>query len=520
MNKNQILNLAILILAIVVFLMFSFKYIHFTIDDAFITYRYSDNLASGFGFSWNYDEYQEFGFSSYLHTILVAVGIKLGFDAITFSNIITIFSGIIAIIVVGFIVREITERKFEYYFLSSLVLGFLPAFGLHAVAGLETTLFIMFFVLSVYSYMIFLRTNKTKHLTILLTLIILCAFTRYEGALLSIGIIVHQFYNSWILKNLINFKKIGVFCIPIIFLIGLLVWNYSQFEQFLPNPFYQKGTIEFSDLVRNVYWISFALVFMIAHILLIMLNLKKIMKNPKTSYFIIQIIIMLIPFLFIEQWANFHHRYYFLVIPLIISLSIFSFYLIKPKIILGKYSKFVFVIVVILLVSYNLPTNWEVRSFADRNSYGMEISHITIGKILGKYDELKNNTIGIVVDAGAVPFYSEWKAYDYTLNDRYTIQNGFSAERFYQQNPVILIINTGSGGVPQDDLDVLEDDIIKSLQEPEQGHLDEITLHPEFANYKLIASYPVIFIFAEKNFAAENPLLMQELIDNSAYSID
>ena len=103
------------------------------------------------------------------------------------------------------------------------------------------------------------------------------------------------------------------------------------------------------------------------------------------------------------------------------------------------------------------------------------------------------------------------------MNDRYTIQNGFSAERFYQQNPVILILNTGSGGIPQDDLDVLEDDIIKSLQEPQFGHMDEITLHPEFENYKIIASYPVIFIFAEKNFAAENPLLMQELIDNNIF---
>ena len=82
----------------------------------------------------------------------------------------------------------------------------------------------------------------------------------------------------------------------------------------------------------------------------------------------------------------------------------------------------------------------------------------------------------------------------------------------------MLIIDTGSGGFPQDDLDALEDDIIKSFQKRE--HLSEITLHPEFENYKIIAAYPAIFIFAEKNFAAENPLLMQELIDNSTYLID
>jgi len=131
MNKNQILNLAILVLAIGVFLVFSLKYMNFTYDDSFIIYRYSDNLANGYGFSWNYDGKPEFGFTSYLHTILVAGGIQLGFDPVTFSKLTTIFSGIITIIVVGLIVREFTERKFEYYFLSSLVLGFLQIILLH-----------------------------------------------------------------------------------------------------------------------------------------------------------------------------------------------------------------------------------------------------------------------------------------------------------------------------------------------------------------------------------------------------
>ena len=73
MNKKQILNLSILVLAISIFLMFSIKNIDFTYDDSFITYRYSDNLANGHGFSWNYDGKPEFGFTSYFQTILVAV---------------------------------------------------------------------------------------------------------------------------------------------------------------------------------------------------------------------------------------------------------------------------------------------------------------------------------------------------------------------------------------------------------------------------------------------------------------
>ena len=519
MKKNQILNLAILVLAIGVFLMFSLKYIHFTYDDSFIIYRYAENLANGHGFSWNYDGIPEFGFTSYLHTILIAAGIKLGFDPMSFSNIVTVFSGTITIIVVGLIVRELTEKKFEYYFLSSLVLGFLPAFGLHAISGMETILFVAFFALSAYSYLVFLRTNKIKHLSILITLIIFTAFIRYEGALLSIGIIIHQIYNSWILKNPTDFKKIAIFCIPIMFVIGILLVNNSYQDQYLPNPFHMKSTIELSDLVRNSYSISFVLVLMIAHIFLIALNFKEIIKNPKSSYFLIQILVVLIPFLFISQWGNFQHRYYMQIIPLIISLSIFSFYLIKPKIILGqKHPKFIIIIIIVVLVSYNLSTNWEIRSWADDFSDGLEKSHIKIGKILGNYDHLKHNTIATVVDAGAVPYYSGWQVYDYTFNDRYTTKHGFTSEYFYQQNPVIITLNSHVA-YPHDDLVHLEDDIIKYWQ-TKQGIGEKAWMsHPEFDNFKLIASYPQILIFVEKEFANQNPQLMQELIDNSSHPL-
>lgn len=509
----------ILVLAIGIFLMFSTKNMHFTYDDSFIIYRYSDNLANGHGFAWNYDGKPEFGFTSYLHTLFIAGGIKLGFDAVTFSKITTIFSGAVTMVVVGLIVREFTERKFGYYFLSSLALGFIPAFGLHAVSGMETLMYIMFFVLSAYSYLVFLRTNTRKHLAIVLTLMILTSFTRYEGGFLSVGIILHQVFNSWILKNSTSFKRIAIFCIPIIFLIGILFWNHYYFDEFLPNPFTLKTTTGFSDIIRNSYALSFVLIFMVAHILLIVFNFKEIIKNPKSSYFVIQIMISLSPFLIISQWGNFEYRYYFQIIPLIISLSIFSFYLLKPKIILGqKHPRFIIAIILIFLISYNLPTNWDVTAFADSFSESLEESHIKIGKILGKYDDLKHNTLATIVDAGAVPYYSEWRVYDFTLNDSYFAKHGFSADYFYQQNPVIMTLTFGSIhhrslDFNQDDLAYYEEEIIASLKKSGEPW----ALHPEFENYKLIASYPSILIIVEKEFALNNPQLMQELIDNSSH---
>ena len=59
-------------------------------------------------------------------------------------------------------------------------------------------------------------------------------------------------------------------------------------------------------------------------------------------------------------------------------------------------------------------------------------------------------------------------------------------------------------------------EIIKNLQKPQDGHVDEITLDERFENFKLITTYPRYYIFVEENFAKNNEQLMNELIENSA----
>lgn len=154
----------------------------------------------------------------------------------------------------------------------------------------------------------------------------------------------------------------------------------------------------------------------------------------------------------------------------------------------------------------------------DGQSQILEISHIKIGKILGKYEELKDNTIGIVVDAGAIPYYSKWKTYDYTLNDVYVVQHGFDVERFYSFEPKVIIINISAQGYPQKSLASLESEIIEHLSKDHPlGHVDEIVSHQKFKNYQLVTSYPKILIFVEKDFVKENPSLISDLINNSIY---
>ena len=515
--KLNILNYGILIFSIVIFLYFSSKYIHFTIDDSFIFYRYAENIAEGYYFSWNYDESRAFGFTSYLFTIILGTGIKLGFDVVMFSKFITISSGVLILFLIGKSVKIITEKKFTLYFLSSLPIAFTPAFAFHSIHGMETTFFSSLFLLTVFFYILYYKHNKNKFLFIAVVCSIFCTFTRYEGITITGIFIINQIYQKIQFGNSIHFKQITINFIPILFLCILLIWNYSFFDQFLPNTFYVKESKDITDIVRSTYEIVSFLGFSAPFILLILINLKNNLKNYQTSFCLILVGLGLIPFIFVTQWINPMFRFYIHFLPIIMILSFSSLFFIKEKITFGKFSKLPIFLVILFLVLFNITQNQEARGWADGQSKILETSHIKIGKILGNYPELKNNTLGIIVDAGAVPYYSKWKAFDYTLNDNWTVQNGFSTERFYDFEPKILIINIASHGYPQDSLESLEPSIIQNLSREQEGHLDEIVNHPKFSNFKLITSYPKILIYVEKNFAENNPRLINELIDNSVW---
>ena len=172
--------------------------------------------------------------------------------------------------------------------------------------------------------------------------------------------------------------------------------------------------------------------------------------------------------------------------------------------------------VLILLITFNLPTSSEVSQYTFGSAKGTENTHITIGKILGEYEELSHNTIATVPDAGAIPYFSKWQTYDYTLNDKITIQKGFSVERFYDTNPKFIFFH-GFGNKNFESMEIVKRNFIDEWSAAATGHHDEIVNSEKFKNYDLIAVYPWQFVFVEKEFVNENPELMDELIKNSIH---
>jgi hypothetical protein len=113
----------------------------FTIDDAYISYRYARNFARGDGLVYNLGERIE-GYTNFLWTLLLGLGIKAGVDPDLFAKI---FGALCAFGVLG--VTFLLSRRLRAHGWTPCLATWLLASSMvlsgYAVFGLETSLFVL-----------------------------------------------------------------------------------------------------------------------------------------------------------------------------------------------------------------------------------------------------------------------------------------------------------------------------------------------------------------------------------------
>jgi hypothetical protein len=113
---------------------------NYTVDDAFISFRYAKNLCEGRGLVYNVGERVE-GYTNFLWAILMAPPIGLGIDPVVASKLLGLACSAILLLLVA---REIDRRSGRgVAFGAGLLLAADPSFALWSVAGLETPLFLL-----------------------------------------------------------------------------------------------------------------------------------------------------------------------------------------------------------------------------------------------------------------------------------------------------------------------------------------------------------------------------------------
>jgi len=117
----------------------------FTVDDAYISFRYARNLADGHGLVYNPGEYIE-GYTNFLWTVILAAGMKIGIDPHLTSKILGALAAMGALVVTYRLSERLSPLR-SLPCIATWLLASSSTFSGYAVFGLETSAFVFLILL-------------------------------------------------------------------------------------------------------------------------------------------------------------------------------------------------------------------------------------------------------------------------------------------------------------------------------------------------------------------------------------
>jgi hypothetical protein len=242
-------------------------------DDAFISFRYAQNLAQGNGLVYNLGERVE-GYTNFLWTMLAAAVLALGGEIVFFTYLGGVLLGLALVLLTFYIGQRLCNTALGL--LAALIVTTSQSVLLYTArgGGLETGLFALLTLLACYR---FLRARKPSGFALSGALFALTALTRPEGLLLF-GLTLGYLLLPWAVAGVRSQKSevrrlsserqvhtvlidAGIFALAfaLIFL-PYFIWRYSYYGDLLPNTFYAKTGGGISQVLRGLgYAAGFAL---------------------------------------------------------------------------------------------------------------------------------------------------------------------------------------------------------------------------------------------------------------------
>ncbi len=372
------------------------------VDDAFILYRYAENLAEHGELNWNPGEDPVEGYTGIAFVTLISGAVKLGISPIAASHAIGIFFYFL-----GGLLILLILRGFNIASATTLILYFTSHFMFsHVWSGLETTMFVTSILFAVYAY--------TLHRDYLFVFsLLLLSFTRPEGVLLSALLLA--FYRP---ISRITFIAYLAPCIV------YFLWRWIYYGQLLPNTFYAKASSAWPTRgnIASLEELSRNYVKLPAFLGLIFIGLDHARKRKLLiAALLIFSVISLYLYLPSDLVMNYSFRF-FVPIYVLILLAV-------GGILLGSKLNIRLIVITIIIVSTQVSFNSdrrrrvEIQNQASSTYSVLKKCHIEIGKYLRSHMP-PDEWLVVHSDAGAIPYYSKLKTLDFgRLNDEFLSRN-------------------------------------------------------------------------------------------------
>ncbi|MBN1593510.1 MAG: hypothetical protein JW941_09745 [Candidatus Coatesbacteria bacterium] len=439
-----------LTILILLFALVAFHFINSSTDDAFITFRYAENEATGKGLVFNTGERVE-GYSNFLFAQILSLLVYLNLSEfahglLIWSKALGLFSGLLCVLIVRKSSRLLSDvgeddtRPLLIVILAPLLLCASPQFVAWTVGGLETS-FCALLVAKAQYYglkIVVGRGSRVRDHILFSLLFFLASITRPEIPILYLAALSMVFFRT--VRQAGSFKRmlinVAAYSIPFA---GFIAWRYSYYGDIFPNTFYAKatggGAAQFWD---GLEYFGFGIAtifgpFIFLCLSPIFINRKRELevhdKNAKAGYwFLLWQLVAMSAFIIYSggDWMG-SYRLFMPVIPAVVLLVQFGTVRLWDRLGEARSQKRsrrslygAIIVTIIALIVYHVvdiavvtgsPSGYLVRDLLNREYYSIACM---------MREEIPPNSTVALGEAGLIPYYSKLKTIDMRgLMDRY-----------------------------------------------------------------------------------------------------
>lgn len=396
----------------------------FTVDDAYITWRYSQHFADGHGPVWNVDEDPVEGFTNFAWMAWHAATAWLGLDLATVAKATSALFGVATLVMLA---RDAGGRAGSAVAAAAYLL-FLPTY-FHITGGLETAAFA-----AVLLRLVVLGVRALGSYPVRVwepPLLLLAAGTlRPEGAIAAVPAVA-----VWLWGNRRHRPAWLAVAVAALVGAGYFWWRWSFYGQLLPNTFYVK----FGNLTAGQAWLE---VTAAALLPLIVLAGALVLRRPPPGLLIaVTVAATYLPYALSGPSMDYAHRFAFHAFPVLC---------LGAGLAIADAPRRVAALVGVLTVGWVVLAGVTADDVPVIANYGPDLqrTHVAIGEGLAAAAVPAAARTLAVSDAGAIPYYSGWVTVDYVgLNDE-RITAGVDADDVVAAADPTVIVVTGDGADP------------------------------------------------------------------------
>jgi hypothetical protein len=400
----------------------------YIVDDSFITYRYSRNLAGGLGLSWNPGESPVEGYSNFLWMLVSSVALRVGLDPVVTSRVLGGLATAASAFALYALARGLGGSPARSA-LPVLLFAAIPAFALWSMSGLETASVVLFAILFFHALAVELAQERLPWRSALWG--VMLVLSRPDGLVLVGLALLPLVWQAPASRVRWLARLAAMLAVPVA---AYQLWRWATFGTLTANTVSAKvRPLAGLDLVTDF------LAYTLPLLVLAALRAGSRAAGPVERSLAISTAGFMVLAVNVAPHVGHAHRFFLPVLAPLLALAALPS--LEGSALLRAPGALARRLAVALLFVYLLAPVFRLKAYADIEAAGLARAHIPVGEALRR--TFTPDDVLAASDCGVIPYLCDMRTVDiYGLTDRRIATRGFSADYVLERRPAALILNS------------------------------------------------------------------------------